>query len=372
MLKLDNEVNDIISEQNNLICRICGEKSLFKLDVGSLLFSPVSYAPDFHEYENFVCLSCGVVSGQPEPGETELIDHYNNVYRESELAFKADDKTIDTLINFRSSGRSFQRAKTFYSVLHSVKTSHPGAQILPTDTIIDFGAYQGMFLSAVARIWGCNCVATDYSKSGISFAKHTLGFKDSWVTKDIYTDRYKEKVRFVTMIHVLEHLREPVRFLLHARRNILTETGFLYIEVPNLYGIPLCDPTHFFTYSHSSLENLLKVSGFKVIYLTTGGDPVDETFFARSDEENLICLAVPDNTNFPFTAKKINGDLFQKQLTKSYRKHSTKAVLRYILEIKRHIFRCLVYLIFIIFIEPFSTKLSLKLAKQIGLRRDKS
>ena len=371
MLKLDDEVNDIISSKDNLICRICDKNGLFKLDVGSLFFSPVSYAPNFHEYNNFVCLSCGVVSGQPEPRETELIDHYNNVYRESELAFKVDDKTIDTIINFRSSGRSFQRAKTFYNVLQSVKKTHPAAQILPTDTIIDFGAYQGMFLSAVARIWACNCVATDYSKSGISFATNTLGFKDSWVTKDIYTDSYREKVRFVTMIHVLEHLREPVRFLSHLRKNILKDTGFLYIEVPNLYGIPLCDPTHFFTFSRSSLENLLSVSGFKLLYLSTGGDPVDETFFARSNEENLICLAVPDKTIVRFESQKLDGYLVQKQITKSYRRHSVKGLLRYILEIKRHILRCFVYLIFIIFIEPFSTKLSLKLAGYIGLRRRK-
>jgi hypothetical protein len=70
----------------------------------------------------------------------------------------------------------------------------------------------------------------------------------------------------------------------HLRKNILKKTGVLYIEVPNLHGIPLCDPTHFFTFSRVSLEYLLNASGFEVLYLTTSGDPADETFFARSDE----------------------------------------------------------------------------------------
>ena len=360
-----------IIDQENLVCRICKNKNLFHLDVGSLMFSPVSHAPDFHEYENFVCLSCGVVSMQPEPSDADLVDHYNNVYRESDLAFKVRGKTIDTLINFRSSGRSFQRARNFCNILDSLEITEPNTSITPLDTIIDFGAYQGMFLFAVSRIWGCKCVATDYSEDGIRFAKESLGFSGSWVTKDIYTDKYTEKVRFVTMIHILEHLRDPVRFLEHLRKNILKETGVLYIEVPNLYGIPLCDPTHFFTFSSASLEYLLSVSGFKILYLATSGEPADETFFARSNEENLMCLAVPIKNVVKTSVQEIDGNLFQRQLTKSYKKHSMNGLMRYILEVKQHMLRCLVYIVFICFIEIFSTKLSLKLANLIGLRRGK-
>jgi len=358
-----------IIDNNTLFCRICNSKNLYALDVGSLFFSPVSYAPKFHNYENFVCGSCGVVSSQPEPNEIDLITYYNNAYRQSDLAFKIENKTIDTLINFRSSGRSFQRAKNFYNMLKNTKNLNHHIEITKKDTIIDFGAYQGMFLSAVSQIWGCKCVATDYSLSGIDFAKTTLGFTDSWVTRDIYKDKFKEKVRIASMVHVLEHLREPRRFLEHLRTNILKKNGILYIEVPNLYGIPLCDPTHFFTYSYSSLEYLLNISGFKVLNISTGIEPTDETFFARSKEENLMCIAISDKVLQSHNIKNFNFILFRKMLTKSYLKHSKNALIRYIVETKKHVFRCLIYFLFIFVIEIFSTKLSLKLAKYIGIRK---
>ena len=84
-----------------------------------------------------------------------------------------------------------------------------------------------------------------------------------------------------------------------------------------------------------------------------------------------MCSVIDVKNVVKTSVQEIDGNLFQRQLTKSYKKHSMNGLMRYILEVKQHMLRCLVYIVFICFIEIFSTKLSLKLANLIGLRRGK-
>jgi len=352
-----------------MICRICGQDGLEPLGVEAFLFPGTSYEPEFHEYENYICPGCGVVSGQPEPTDEALTAHYNSDYRVSGDAVEIGGKTIDTPIDLTIGGRSLARVRNFHDLV--VGNSGRLADVIPgaDDLVIDFGAYQGMFLHGVRELWGCRCLAYDYSESGIAFAQNFLGFAESKITWDIYTDGFDTKAKFATMIHSLKHLREPARFLEHLREDILTADGYLYIEVPNLYGMAICDPVHFFTYSRESLTRLLTIGGFEVLDMRTSGYPVVEAFTGHNDAQNIICLARPTATKIAAAVPTPDLDVIRSRLRASYGRHSLRAVARQFAKAVRETARFVYYLIFAGILDRLSPRLANGLARKLGRRQ---
>lgn len=350
-----------------MICRICGDDGLEPLAVEAFLLPGNSYAPDFHEYENYICPGCGVVSGQPEPSDEKLSEHYNLAYRVSRDALMIGEKLIDTPIDFTVGGRSMARVRNFHDMVNASTGKQADVTPRSDDLVIDIGAYQGMFLHGVSELWGCRCLATDYSREGIRFARDFLGFDASKVTEDIYTDTFGEKARFVTMIHSLEHLREPVRFLNHLKDNVLAGDGYLYIEVPNLYGIALCEPAHFFTYTKESLTYLLEQCGFEILDMRTSGYPVIREFTAHNDEQNLTCLARPGNHSKSESVK-IDVDGVRRRLRRAHGRHSLDAIVRQLRRALIETARFLYYLVFAGLLDRLSSGLALWLAGKLGRR----
>lgn len=353
-------------------CRICGHGDLQPLGVEGFLFPVRSYAPDFHVYDNYICPGCGVVSGQPEPGDAALGAYYENAYRTSRDALTIGGKLVDTPIDLGVGGRSVARAKSFHDLV--VRNAAKFADAVPgeDDLVIDFGAYQGLFLHGVRQLWGCRCLAYDHSENGIAFARDYLGFELSRVTEDIYRDTFGERARFATMIHSLEHLREPLRFLEHLKADVLTDDGYLYIEVPNLYGMALCDPTHFFTYSEQSLRHLLECGGFEVIDIAVQGFPAVPEFVARNDEQNIVCLARPARgsaaTGDPAPA--VDTDAIRRLLRRSYARHSNTAIGRQFRAALGGTAKFFYYLAFAGILDRISPRLSALVLKSIGRRRE--
>lgn len=170
------------------------------------------------------------------------------------------------------------------------------------------------------------------------------------------------------MIHSLEHLREPVRFLEHLRNSILQPDGFLYVEVPNLYGIALCDPTHFFTYSKDSLTCLMQRSGFEVLDIFTSGFPETPEFTGYNDMQNLICLARPRAEKKQTELPPVNVTEIRSQLRSSYSRHSTASLKRQFHSALREVLKFFYFLTFAGVLEKISPKLMALAARVTGRR----
>ena len=81
-----------------------------------------------------------------------------------------------------------------------------------------------------------------------------------------------DSVDFVTLNAVIEHLSDPSNVLKESMR-ILKKGGLIFIRTPNwkmdfknFYN----DPTHVKPYSPETLENVLTLFGFKVVFLEPG------------------------------------------------------------------------------------------------------
>lgn len=87
----------------------------------------------------------------------------------------------------------------------------------------------------------------------------------------------------VSLFHVLEHLRDPVRFLSASVRPLLSDDGFLLLEVPNLDSLDfwllrdrwlhLSPGEHVWQFTRDGLARMLARSGFEVLDRRTPHGP---------------------------------------------------------------------------------------------------
>ena len=77
----------------------------------------------------------------------------------------------------------------------------------------------------------------------------------------------------ISMSHVLEHLPDPVGFLVHLREALLDQQGWLLLEVPNLYAHDSFEVAHLVSYSAHTLLQTLKKASFEVVKIEQHGRP---------------------------------------------------------------------------------------------------
>ena len=144
-------------------------------------------------------------------------------------------------------------------------------------TILDVGCGSGFFLAHLqARGWQAH--GLEPADEHITFAQIGLGLtdiiKDTWPPAKRLTSRFDA----ISMIHLLEHLEDPVNAL-KATYDCLREDGTVLLETPNILSWParifgdrwvtLDAPRHRVLFSLISLKHCLALSGFGEIRICT-------------------------------------------------------------------------------------------------------
>jgi 2-polyprenyl-3-methyl-5-hydroxy-6-metoxy-1,4-benzoquinol methylase len=360
-MKPPNRVSD-------LECAICGSLSCKTFAPQSLFFPAASSNTVLPKHTNYLCEACGIVFMHPHPPQELVTKYYNEVYRESVYAIHHANGVADLPVQFPESAASFARFSNFIQCVEQVRKKYPGAAPSSHDTVIDIGGYQGMFLSAASQVYGCDGIVVDYNERGINFSQKALGFTRSSVIASLYDYAPSEPAKFATMVHAFEHVDNPRKVLDHIKRAVLRPDGYLYIEVPNLFGSSLSDPVHYFTFSKESLRYTLEVSGYQVLYLETGGNKHAPATI-NSDELVLICLARSVSTPKPSqpSGAKNTASLVQK----NYAKLSRRAIAVQFRTAGNEFAKAIYYTIGHFVLEKLSTDLQrtvAKIKKWSGLR----
>jgi len=129
--------------------------------------------------------------------------------------------------------------------------------------LLDIGSGYGFFLDEAEKK-GLNVTGVEPSKELISFKSN---YNVAIINDQFPTTKLKnEKFDFVTLIHVIEHLVDPLEIIKHALSH-LKNGGILYIETPNLdshlYRFEndrytfLTPPDHIFLFSRFSFKHML-------------------------------------------------------------------------------------------------------------------
>jgi 2-polyprenyl-3-methyl-5-hydroxy-6-metoxy-1,4-benzoquinol methylase len=136
--------------------------------------------------------------------------------------------------------------------------------------LLDVGAANGYFVK-LANDYGFNASGIEISNSAVEWAKKL----DRPVSQGtLETMEGDNRYEVITALDVLEHVPEPLNFLVTARTRI-TDDGILLLNVPNLGSIfskisgekwhAYLPPEHWIYFNKNSINKMLNMAGFEVI-----------------------------------------------------------------------------------------------------------
>lgn len=213
------------------------------------------------------CRHCGLIRTYPMPDDKVLSDQYSDNYRAA-----GDDASTSMIYNLRMNGLARKLRKLTRS----------------GDSALDVGAGNGAW-TALLLSHGFDATGIDpYAEESSAPRILTCSLEDAPFEN--------QSIDLITFMHVLEHLKDPVKSLGIAV-SLLKPGGLLVVEVPNIESLgyvlfkkrwfPLDDiPSHISHFSRESLSYLVRQTGEFV--------PVMDSGFSLKDSPSILA-----NTLFP-------------------------------------------------------------------------
>ena len=243
-------------------CALCGSSEAWQILMPSHFYSK----PD--KYEKLAglfgierswehCISCGLYSQKRNYPLPELEKIYKNGYRDHEFRGETIRQAFDRIM-------AIENSENDYRVKWLTDRHTP-------DTLLDIGSGIGVFPYAMQEK-GVHVWCTEENT-------HSLDFINSLGIKCVENIPDYAKFETVSVIHVLEHIQDPVSFLKNLKKAIRGD-GSLFIEVPdaeafNQFGVDHDDfnSCHTHAYDVSTLYQMLRKATFNVLDIHRGYYP---------------------------------------------------------------------------------------------------
>lgn len=219
-------------------CPLCGNRRYFK-------FIECVYSQEMKiQYKIFRCKNCGIEFSEPMKSAS------SSHYQESEW---------------------YGERWEFYETLKFFKGER--------GKILDIGCGESHFLN-LAKKENFEIVGIDFNEEAIRRAKEKFGFERVYpFTLEEFMKKFpSEKFDMICAFQIIEHLENPVDFVLKLRK-ILRENGFFVFSLPNperfqarikwereQWDFP---PHHLTRWSNKSIQVLLEKTGFKILLKKT-------------------------------------------------------------------------------------------------------
>lgn len=176
--------------------------------------------PDKYKRSYLVCKLCGHFFASLD---LDMSNIYDGAYVESTYGKNIHEKFQKIISIKKNDSDNFfriERIKKFFedNLISSKEIS-----------LIDIGSGLGVFPYA-AKKEGWNCTALDPDPSAAKHLKDVLQIDT--IESNFFDLNTNIKYRFLTLNKVLEHVLDPVK-MLKKTRDLLTEDGYIYIEVPD-------------------------------------------------------------------------------------------------------------------------------------------
>lgn len=222
-----------------------------------------------------ICRECGLITTSPRIKEEYLDQFYGNEYQGLTFGFKINNnKAYQTDMNLMKHRLNFLKGYLNSNI----------------KTIIEIGCGTGHNLIAIREFLAengveCSIYGCDYSIECISTAKNIFNLDIYQGNSQVLLDRGL-KADLIILSHVFEHFTEPTKEIEMIKR-LLNKNGIIYIEVPGIKSllesgmyeydlIKYLTLAHMYNFSLYTLENVMRLSGFKLIK----GDEFVHSIFA--------------------------------------------------------------------------------------------
>ncbi|MFW5713986.1 MAG: class I SAM-dependent methyltransferase [Brevefilum sp.] len=249
-----------------MMCPLCqAEKTKIFEQVQSFGY-PLTY---------YQCENCGLVFQSVDESQATDSDFYAETYRK---IYQGDPEPTAKDLYVQK-----DRAENLIAYLEEQKNQK-------LTRILDVGASSGMLLAVFRSAFGCQTTGVEPGDAYRSYAESQGLDMSPSLEALIAVDAGRYDL--VSMIHVLEHLPDPVGTLRLIREKLLADGGTLLVEVPNFYTHDSYELAHLACFTPHTLKEILRQAGFHVNKLKRHGEP-------RSDLLNLYLtvLAVPAENN---------------------------------------------------------------------------
>ncbi len=239
-------------DSNPAPCRLCGSERLRPW----LVAVPRLGSRTATRFNVERCDDCGLLQTRPAPSNDELRDAYGAAY------------------TWQTSGGVVASLEGRYRQLlvrcDQVRSLRRAGRLAPGKRTLDVGCGDGLLVTEARRV-GLEAYGVDRPDAPL-----WPGCDRTWRrTGDIESlTQPPDSWDIVSLFHVLEHLRDPLRLLV-AVRSWLRERGVLVIQVPNAaswqarlfrrrwYGFDV--PRHLTHWTEATLERALTHAGFTVV-----------------------------------------------------------------------------------------------------------
>jgi ubiquinone/menaquinone biosynthesis C-methylase UbiE len=187
-------------------CGLCGSAR------SEVLVVQHRFGEDFHVVQ---CASCGLIRTNPRPTAEWKARFYDPEYNAlpeqhgRDFVYAAEDN----------------RLPPYRRLLRFVKS-----RMKPGQRLIDVGAASGAF-AKMAVDEGIEAVACDYSREAVDFCRERFKIETIHSPAEAIAVP-DESFDFVTMLHTIEHLPDPLRVMREMLR-ILKPGGTFFLETPN-------------------------------------------------------------------------------------------------------------------------------------------
>ena len=234
---------ELIQNRMSSQCILCNNQSYYR-------YSSVL------ESEVVICKKCTLTKLDPLPSAEELESFYQKEYREKYSKVSEIDQEAIKNEKLRAE-----------RVIAATEYLFPNNEM----KVLDTGCSAGQLLTAIQN------KKKDTVCDGIEFNSLYADFAEKHISGKLYrtplevSHKSKNSVYdFVFLVHVLEHIGEPLKMLRQVQK-LLKSGGTFYVEVPNL-NTPYRNLKkeyfqiyHNYYFSEQTLESLLIKSGFEII-----------------------------------------------------------------------------------------------------------
>ncbi|HEY5159255.1 MAG TPA: class I SAM-dependent methyltransferase [Anaerolineales bacterium] len=227
-------------------CLLCGSNL-------SSLFDRRTFR-DF-QITNRICDHCGLVYESPRMTEEETDEFYKREYR---LTHDRHEGPTEKELAIQRA-----RANALFNIIH--------AKIQKITRNLEIGCSAGFLLVKLKEQYHCDAAGIE---PGIAFRDYAINQNlKVYSSMDELVQGGEERFDLITMSHVLEHLVDPIAYLVRLRESLLTQDGRLFIEVPNLYAHDCFEFSHLYSFSAHTLQQVLQQSGFQIEHMVKHGQP---------------------------------------------------------------------------------------------------
>lgn len=199
------------------------------------------------------CMNCGHYQSRRNYNPQILDEVYKNGYRAKNFRGQDIESTFNGVICLPN-----EKRETYHRLVHFITW---GAD--ESDTILDIGSGLGVWPYELLKNGFCNVICTEINEDSKQFINHRIGLN----CVEEYTG---PEVDILSLVHVLEHMEDPVKFL-EAQRNNVKLGGKLFVEVPDAMEFGYLSPSHdefnschLHFYSVDSLYKVLKDAGYHI------------------------------------------------------------------------------------------------------------